>query len=229
MKYKTLLFDADMTLFDFKASEAQCLKQTLEEYGFPHNEQTLALYSRINDSYWKRFEHREISRSALLTARFDDFFRELGVNGNSAEFNRRYLENMGESALLLNGAEELCRDLCQTHRLYIITNGNSRNQRRRFEKSGFNQYFLDYFISEEIGCQKPQTAFFDYVREHMPDWDADSTLVIGDSLSSDIQGAINYALDCCWFNPDKLNYALSQTCTYEIYRLEQLKSILFEK
>lgn len=229
MKYKTILFDADMTLFDFKASESHCLEQTLIEYGFPHDPQVLALYSRINDSYWKRFERGEIDRASLLTARFDEFFHELNVSGNSAEFNRRYLENMGESALLIDGAEELCRDLCQTHRLYIITNGNSRNQRRRFEKSGFHAYFKDFFISEEIGCQKPQAAFFDYVREHIPDWDADSTLVVGDSLSSDIQGAIDYGLDSCWYNPNYAPYTLSQACTYEIHSFDELKVILFEK
>ena len=229
MKYKTLLFDADMTLFDFKASEAQCLEQTLMEYGFPHDPHALALYSRINDAYWKRFEYGEIDRASLLTARFDDFFRELGVCGDSAAFNRRYLENMGESSILLEGAEELCRKLCKTHRLYIITNGNSRNQRCRFQKSGFDAYFLDYFISEEIGSQKPQTHFFDYVCEHIPEWDADSTLVIGDSLSSDIQGAINYGLDSCWFNPEGLPYTLPQACTYEIHSFDQLKTLLFKK
>lgn len=229
MKYQTILFDADMTLFDFKASETQCLKQTLQFYGFPHSPQACALYSRINDSYWKRFERGEIERASLLTARFDEFFRELGVEGDSAEFNRRYLENMGESSLLLDGAEDLCRELCKTHRLYIITNGNSRNQRRRFEKSGFSAYFQDYFISEEIGFQKPQNAFFDHVRDHIPNWDADSTLVVGDSLSSDIQGAINYGLDSCWFNPENLPYRLSQPCTYEIHSFDDLRTILSKK
>ena len=100
---------------------------------------------------------------------------------------------------------------------------------RRFEKSGFHAYFKDFFISEEIGCQKPQAAFFDYVREHIPDWDADSTLVVGDSLSSDIQGAIDYNLDSCWYNPNYAPYTLSQACTYEIHSFDELKVILFEK
>ena len=226
MPYKTILFDADMTLFDFNASEAQCLEQTLMEFGYPHSPEILALYSRINDSYWKRFERGEVTREALIVERFRDFFREIGVKGDPAAFNRQYLENMGGSALLLEGARELCERLCKTHKLYIITNGNARNQRRRFEKVGFGAYFKDIFISEEMGCQKPQAAFFDYVAAHIPNWDKESTLVVGDSLSSDIKGAINYGLDCCWFNPQRLEYTLPQPCTYEIHTLEELLPIV---
>lgn len=226
MKYKTILFDADMTLFDFKASEKECLRQTLQEFGFPCSAEILSLYSVINDNYWKKFERGEIDRAALLVERFADFFREIGVSGDPAAFNTQYLENIGGSALLLDGAEELCRELCKTHRLYIITNGTARNQRRRFAKAGFDAYFQDVFISEEMGCQKPQAAFFDHVASHIPDWDAESTLVVGDSLTSDIQGALNYGLDSCWFNPERLPYTLEKACTYEVSSLYAIKTIL---
>mgnify|MGYP002508826677 CR=1 FL=1 len=225
MKYKTILFDADMTLFDFKASESHCLEQTLIEYAFPHDPQVLALYSRINDSYWKRFERGEIDRAALLTARFDEFFHELNVSGNSAEFNRRYLENMGESALLLNGAEELCRDLCQTHRLYIITNGNSRNQRRRFEKSGFHAYFKDFFISEEIGYNKPSKEYFDACFAAIDGFDREKAMIVGDSLTSDIRGGINAGLKTVWVNPDHLDCGDIRP-DHEIEALHQLEALL---
>lgn len=229
MQYKTILFDADMTLFDFKASEAVCLEQTLREYGYPCFREIVCRYSEINDSYWKLFEQKEITRETLFVARFVQLFKELGIEGDGDAFNQRYLEHMGSSAILLDGAAELCRTLCKTHRLYIITNGNSRNQRRRLDKTGLKNCFEDIFISEEIGSQKPQVAYFDYVRAHIPDWDARSTLVVGDSLTSDIQGAINYGLDSCWFNPQQLPYTLSQPCTYEIHRLEDLEKVLYKK
>lgn len=229
MKYQTLLFDADMTLFDFKASEAEALKQTLLEYGFPYSPAILEQYSKINDSYWKRFERGEIDRNALLVERFVDFFREIGVSGDAEAFNRQYLENVGGIALLLDGAYDLCHQLSDTHRLYIITNGSARNQRRRMAKSGLDVYFDDIFISEEIGAQKPMTAFFDHVREHIPNWDAESTLVIGDSLTSDIQGAINYGLDSCWYNPEQLPYSLSKPCTYIVSSFDELKIVVNQK
>ncbi len=226
MKYQTILFDADMTLLDFKASEAEGLKQTLLDHGYPYSAEILELYSKINDSYWKRFERGEVDRNTLLVQRFADFFKEIGVSGDPEAFNRQYLENIGGIALLLDGAEELCRELSQTHRLYIITNGTARNQHRRMEKSGLNAYFEDIYISEEIGAQKPLSAFFDYVRDHIPNWNAESTLVVGDSLTSDIQGAINYGLDSCWYNPDQLPYTLSQPCNYVISSFDELKMIV---
>ena len=229
MKYKTLLFDADMTLFDFKASEREGLKQTLLEHGFPYSSEILETYSKINDSYWKKFERGEVDRATLLIARFADFFREIGVSGDAEAFNRQYLENIGGIALLLDGAEELCRELSKTHRLYIITNGIARTQRRRMDKSGLNVYFDDVFISEEIGAQKPQAAFFEYVEKHIPNWDAESTLVIGDSLTSDIQGAVNYGLDRCWYNPEQLPYTLTQPCTYIVSDFSELKMIANKK
>lgn len=229
MQYKTILFDADMTLFNFKAEEALALEETLRAKGYPCSPEIIAQYSRINDSYWKQFEQGKIDRASLLVARFAQFFRELGIDDDGVHFNRQYLENMGNHVLLLEGAADLCRKLCRTHRLYIITNGNARNQRRRFAKSGLKTFFQDIFISEEIGCQKPQIAYFDYVRANISDWDARSTLVVGDSLTSDIQGAINYGLDCCWFNPEKLPYTLSQPCTYEIHRLNELENMLYKK
>lgn len=228
MQYKTILFDADMTLFDFHASEAACVEQTLREYGYPCAGEIVCRYSEINDSYWKLFEQEKITREELVVARFAQLFREIGVEGDPLAFNQRYMEYMGNSAILLDGASELCQTLCKTYRLYMITNGNSHNQRRRLDKSGLKSCFQDIFISEEIGSQKPQIAFFDYIRANIPDWDARSTLVVGDSLTSDIQGAINYGLDCCWFNPKHLPYTLSQPCTYEIHCLEDLK-IVFHK
>ena len=226
MAYKIILFDADMTLFDFKTSESQCLEQTLLDFGFPHSPDVLSLYSCINDSFWKRFERGEIDRASLLTERFRELFREMGVSGDPAAFNHQYMENVGGSALLLDGAREICEELSKNYDLYIITNGSARNQRRRFEKAAFAPYFRDVFISEEMGCQKPQTAFFDHVAANVSGWDAAKVLVVGDSLSSDIQGAINYGLDSCWFNPEKLPYTLKKPCTYEISRLSQLPAIL---
>lgn len=226
MKYKTILFDADMTLFDFRASESQSLEELLKERNYPCSPEILEQYSKINDRYWKCFERGEMSRDTLVVARFEEFLHGMNIWDDAAEFNRCYMEKLGNSAVLLDGAKELCIRLSKTQRLYLITNGNSRNQRRRYEKAGLQPYFQDIFISEEIGSQKPQKAYFDYVRANIPNWEPRSTLVVGDSLSSDIQGALDYGLDCCWFNPDNLPYTLAQACTYEIHKLEELDSIL---
>ncbi len=226
MKYKTLLFDADMTLFNFKAAEAIALKQVLENHGYPATEEIIALYSKINDGLWKAFERGEISRETLLSERFTRLFKELGTDGDGETANKEYLYNLGSQTILLDGAEELCKTLAKDYDLYIITNGVTETQKRRFAASAIYPYFKGIFVSEETGSQKPHRAYFDYVSSSIPDWHAESTLVVGDSLTSDIQGAINYGLDSCWYNPDKLPYTLKQPCNLEIHELKELLNFL---
>lgn len=226
MKYKTLLFDADMTLFDFKKAEEVALVQSLQKHGHPHGEEVVRRYSAINDSLWKALEQGQLKREELVVKRFRQLFEELNVCDDAAQFNTEYMSTLAELPILLDGAEELCKELHGKYRMYIITNGSAVVQHRRFSKSALLPYFEGYFISEETGSQKPQRAYFDYVRANIPDWEAESTLVIGDSLTSDIQGAINYGLDSCWLNPEGAAYTLEQPCTYEVSSLSQLAELL---
>lgn len=226
MKYKTILFDADMTLFNFKAAESIALEQALTAHGYPCNAEVKALYSKINDGLWKAFERGEISREALTVARFARLFSQLGIDDDGVDFNQEYLRNLGEIPLLLEGAFELCEALAKHYRLYIVTNGVTHTQKNRFAKSEIRDFFEGIFVSEETGSQKPHRAYFDYVAGKIPEWNAESTLVVGDSLTSDIQGAINYGLDSCWFNPEKMPYTLEKACTYEVSSLYQLKDLL---
>lgn len=226
MKYKTLLFDADMTLFDFKKAEEVALVQTLQRHGHPSGEDVVQQYSAINDSLWKALEQGQLKREELVVKRFQLLFDQRNLSDDAAAFNKEYMSTLAELPILLDGAQDLCKSLHGKYRMYIITNGSAVVQHRRFSKSPLLPYFEGYFISEETGSQKPQRAYFDYVRANIPDWDAESTLVIGDSLTSDIQGAINYGLDSCWLNPGGAAYTLEQPCTYEVASLAQLKTLL---
>jgi len=226
MKYKTLLFDADMTLFDFKKAEELALVQTLKEHKHPADEMVVQRYSVINDELWKVLELGQIKRENLVEERFRRLFEELGIYDDPSQFNKEYMNTLAELPILCDGAEELCKELHGNYRMYIITNGSAVVQHRRFRKSALLPYFEGYFISEETGSQKPQRAYFDYVRANIPNWEAETTLVIGDSLSSDIQGAINYGLDSCWINWKGTDYTLAQPCTYEVNSLKQLSKLL---
>jgi len=93
-------------------------------------------------------------------------------------------------------------------------------------KSGFDRWFRGAFISEEAGASKPSRAYFDYVRAQLPELTAENCLVIGDSLSSDIKGANNAGLPCCWFNPRGLPMREGLHAEYEITDLRQLLDIV---
>jgi 2-haloacid dehalogenase len=100
-------------------------------------------------------------------------------------------------------------------------------QYNRLHASGLFPYFQNIFISEETGYQKPQIEFFQYVFDRIPEFDSSKALIIGDSLSSDIQGGINANIDTCWYNPNKLVNNKGLKITKEISNLDQLCDIVF--
>ena len=128
--------------------------------------------------------------------------------------------------MLLPGAEELCRVLSKDHRLYLLTNAVASVQKARFANSAIAPYFQGAFISEEVGVGKPDPAYFDYVFHAVPGLARDNALVIGDSLTSDIQGANNASLPCCWFNPRGLPRPAAPRIDYEIRALPELAALL---
>ena len=154
--------------------------------------------------------------------RFRRFLARSGQSAQPEELNRTHLETIAGSAFLLPGALELCRTLAADHALYIITNGVEASQRSRFRLSPLVPYFKDMFISEAVGCGKPSRAYFDYVFQAVPGLTPENGLVIGDSLSSDIQGANNAGLDCCWFNPKGLPRPEDLRIDFEARTLEEI-------
>ncbi|MFC2672685.1 HAD-IA family hydrolase, partial [Limosilactobacillus vaginalis] len=98
-------------------------------------------------------------------------------------------------------------------------------QDQRLKDAKLLQYFDDIFISQVIGLQKPNKEMFDFVLQHI-NGHRNNTLMIGDSLSSDIQGGINAHLDTVWFNPHSLHNSTRLKPTFEIHRLTELKAIL---
>lgn len=201
MSYHTLLLDADNTLFDFTEAEHAALTDCLRARGWPCDRVVTDRYAAINDAYWKRLERGEISREELKLARFADFFKEFGFDGDAETMARDYMRALSTKAILLDGAKEFCAGLYGKCRMYIITNGTVPVQRGRLSRASITPYFDDVFISEEMGHAKPEKAFFDAVADKIPNFDPADTLVIGDSLTSDILGGINAGLATCWFNP----------------------------
>lgn len=229
MRYTTILFDADRTLFDFDRAEDQALKKSLEAHKHPYSEKIKQLYAQINESLWRALERGEITKEYLFCQRFARLFEQLGIEEDGAAFNEEYLNHLASGSYLIDGALDLCRALAPHCRLYILTNGIGRVQKQRLHQSELAPYIQDIFVSEVIGSEKPSPSYFRYVQEHIPHWDTSGTLMVGDSLTSDIEGAILAKIDCCWFNPSHNFYTLSAPCTYEIQKLSELLPIIFGK
>lgn len=201
MRYDTILFDADGTLFDFLRCEDSAIRETFVDFDIEPSDALVESYSEINDSLWKMLERGEIEKSVLLYHRFELFFEKHGFSCDAKAMAKRYMKALSEQAYFLDGAKELCMSLYGKARMYIVTNGVEFTQKNRYKKSGLSEYFEDMFISGEIGYEKPSVKYFDAVSERIPDFSKERSIIIGDSLSSDIRGGINYGIDTCWYNP----------------------------
>ena len=200
-RYHTVLFDADNTLFDFDRAEHEALGRALRERGYPDDDATRETYLAINRELWRRFDLGEADQDWLLVERCRRFEAAMGGHHDPERFNRDYLTYLGEGAFLLPGAMELCRTLSERCTLAIVTNGATIAQTGRFARSGLAPYFKGLFISQELGCRKPERAYFDTVLSRLGVADRRDTVVVGDNLRSDIQGGINAGLDTIWYHP----------------------------
>lgn len=225
MRYPYLLFDADNTLFDFDANELASFRDTIARQHIAYTDEKYAIYHRCNAQLWHEYDLGLCDKPFLLVERFRRFLAEIGEDGDVEEMNRDHLAGLAHASLLFPGALELCKTLSHRHNLYIITNAVESVQRKRFAASPLAPYFKDVFISEAIGHGKPNVEFFDYIFRAVPEITKENTLVIGDSLSSDIQGANNAGLPCCWFNPTGKNRPAHLRIDYEVSRLEAILPI----
>ena len=224
--YEILLIDLDDTILDFHKTEHDALAMTLSAAGIDPTEETIQLFSRINDEHWKRLEKGEITREQVLHGRFRELFAVLGVTDYDEDLPLAYMENLAAGHAYLPGAEEALRQLKKNHRMYLVSNGTASVQHRRLKESGAVSYFEDVFISQEIGVNKPAKEFFDACFARIPDFQAARTLIVGDSLSSDIRGGHNAGIATCWVNPHRKECTLDASPAYEIEALWQLPSLL---
>jgi 2-haloacid dehalogenase len=219
--YNTFLVDADDTLFDFAACCKNALHDAMKECGILEEEGDHARYMAINDLYWGKLEKKEVTHEDLLTRRFYDFLKEKGEDGaKSGELNDAYVKNLSLQCVSFEGAREFLAELKKTGKIYIITNGTASVQKGRFKAFGMANYAEDVFISEEIGFYKPAKEYMDFVVAHIPNFSAKETLIIGDSLTSDIPMSEFYGVDAVWFNKKGKSftgkiYPAYQSATYE--------------
>jgi len=202
-KYKHLLFDADNTLLDFNKAENEAFLALSALDSDVFNEKHYRLYHDINDSLWKALEKREVTKAELKILRFCLLYESLGVNVSDEKLStivNTYPKYLAQGTALIDGALDVIKELYPKYDIYIITNGLYDVQTARFNKSELKKYIKALFISEEIGYEKPDKNFFEWVINTVGDKNKSNYLVIGDSLSSDIDGALAFGFDSIYFD-----------------------------
>ena len=218
-RYDVILWDADNTLLNFDQSQDYAIRESFRQYEIEIDEEIVAAYSAINDSYWKRLERKEIEKLEVLRGRFVTLFRELSPGGVLSHkklpadvlsqidvdvFRKLYQQYLGSVYFYLDDSISLCKKLKeQGFYQYIITNGVLATQQNKLSLAGFYEVMDDVFISEEIGFNKPDVRFFegcfDRMRQAGHEVAASRMLIVGDSPTSDMQGARNAGIDCCQY------------------------------
>ena len=223
---RNVLFDLDDTLFDFHKAEKIALTKTLVHFGIDPTEETLALYSTINAAHWKRLELGEISREEVKVGRYRELFKTIGVECDPVKATAYYESMLAIGHYFMPDAPELLEELYRKYRLYIVSNGTAKVQEGRIGSSGIAKYMDGIFVSQILGANKPDKQFFDICFAEIPDFSLSETVIIGDSLSSDIKGGINAGITTVWFNPKGIENDSDIKPDYTIKELSEVPGFL---
>ncbi len=221
---KAVLIDIDNTLLDFNKSADLAIKMGCEKYALPYNDITFPTFKRINDQLWKRIEKKTLTRKELHEIRFDLIFSELKIDFDGKTFEKTFLENLNVCACKIDGAEDIMRYLSQKYAVFTASNAPSEQQIKRLNASGLMKYVKKPFISQAIGYDKPDSRFFDNCFNQMDGITKEESILIGDSLSADIKGGINYGIKTIWYNFEKIK--VNSPADYTVNSLEEIKNIL---
>lgn len=224
----TLLWDMDETLLNFAAAERAALNALFQKFGFGEcSDAMLQRYSKINRSYWERLERKELTKPEILVGRFRDFFEAEGLDSTvAAEFNEKYQLSLGDTIVFRDDSYNIVKSLRGKVKQYVVSNGTIAAQTKKLRLSGFGELMDGVFLSEDLGVEKPDILFFKKVFEEIHPEDKSQVMIVGDSLTSDIQGGNNAGIMTCWYNPEQNPYQGDLRIDHEIKDLHEVYDLI---
>lgn len=229
---KVILFDVDNTLLSFDAYVKESMKSGFEKFKIgPYEEGMFCVFNQINTSLWQLLEKGELDFEELQKKRWNLIFEHLGISADGIAFENHFRACLFESAIPENGAMELLKYLHGKYILCVASNGPYKQQVNRLKISGMLPYFSDLFISEEIGSAKPSENFFNTCINRLNAKTEQKIqpcemMIIGDSLSSDMAGGIQFGMQTCFYNPAKRTIPDGMNLNYHVSSLKELANIL---
>lgn len=223
-KIKTILWDVDGTLLDFDSAECAAIRTLFSELHLGEcTDAMLERYHDINISFWQRLERNEISKEQVLLGRFEQFFDEYGISTDIVvDFNARYQLTLGDTIVFRDDSLNIVKSLKGKVKQYVVSNGTIAAQTKKLDRSKLGEQMDGIFLSEELGVEKPNVEFFEQVLSFIHEDDYSTVLIVGDSLTSDIQGGMNMGIRTCWYNPLKKPVPPNYQIDYIISDLHEL-------
>ncbi len=226
-KFDIILWDVDQTLLDFKKSESYAIRFCFRKFGKEASDETVSAYSSINESFWKQIEKGQINKKEALVERFRTLFRQIGEEDIEAEaFQKEYVDALGSVYYFQDDSYNLLNQLKGKYRQYLVTNGVTYTQMKKLRLSGLDKLVDGIFVSEQLGVPKPHKEFFEQCFCAIPGFQREKALIVGDSLSSDMQGGNNAQISTCWYNPAGLENPFNIRIDYQIKDLNEIWNVL---
>lgn len=230
MKYKHLFFDLDHTLWDFDTNAKDTLVEVytffeLEKMGVIPFEDFYRLYKIHNEILWDRYHKGFITGEDLKWKRMWRTLIEFKVADEqlAKQMSEKFLEILPTKKLLFPHTIEVLDYLtCKEYNLHLITNGFEKTQWTKLNNSGLDKYFIHVVTSETSNSIKPQKEIFDYAMNKAGAV-LHQSIMLGDNLDADIQGAMNAGMDNIFIN--HLHTTTTLHPTYTVTNLQQLKGI----
>ena len=221
-----LFLDLDDTILDFHKAERIAVSKTFREFGLEPTEQLLARYHQINKACWEKLERKEWTREQVLVNRFQLVFEEAQMPCDPEAFAKSYENNLCIGHYFLPGDEEAVMALSKKYRLFLASNGTAKVQAGRLTSANLYRFFEKVFVSQELGANKPSPEFFERAFAQIPNLEKTKTMMVGDSLTSDILGGNMAGIRTCWVNPGHAP-ANPEICPdHEIESITQLEALL---
>ena len=196
-----VFLDLDDTILDFGQQEKNAITRTLWEFGVEPTTEVVKRYVIHSENCWRALERGELARDEVRVRRFRLLFEEIGADADPAAVSEAYTRNLGIGHYFLPGALEAVKALAKKYRLFLATNGSFSIQDSRMTSAGLYPYFEECFVSEKLGHNNPTRAFIEAAWARIPSFEPERAIMVGDSLTSDIQGGINAGIRTCWINP----------------------------
>ncbi len=222
----TILIDIDDTLLDFDLCASDSIKRGFVEWGIPYKKAVFGAFKRINNALWRKIEIGQLTREELLRIRWQTIFDELGINADGAEFENTFIKYLIESHSEVPGALDALKYLSRKYTLCAASNAPHEQQLKRLEKAGMLEYISQVFTSESTGYTKPSEKFFDVCFSQLNNPEKSEVLLIGNSITADIKGGIDYGIKTCWLNRNGNRVGAKRNIDYVITSFSEIKNIL---
>ena len=230
MKIEHLFFDLDRTLWDFEKNSYEELsflysKYKLHEKGISLPNEFIKIYKNINEKCWESYRKNQLTKEDLRVKRFHDTLLYFGIDDKflAKHFGDDYVINSPKRTHLINGTIDLLKTLKPHFNMHIITNGFEEVQHIKLKNSKLSDFFQVVVTSEAAGAKKPSPLAFEYSLEKTGA-KLGNSIMIGDDLKTDIQGAIQIGMKCIYFNPNCKEH--KYPVWKEVKNLAEIKNIL---